>query len=511
MYRNSAQNFGQVKCIPPHALPSPDNTSDSDVEILDALDEKRRQLDEEISRFQAAKDREFREFEKELRVKRKRSRAGSHSFSEPTPSKQFTSTSAATASVLNLLASSQHGSVNGRARPRAKRDGLGDKVKKPTPLSAPTLSLDKLNITSETTPPLSSLSTPPLPTLLKRSRSRSPITKAVRLTTPPPSQSEKELAPLSTPTPSKDRSDPFAGVFTPAFLPLLESRDQSPTRRGSQPLTSAAEEKERLQLDAESKLQAEKQQLEASQSLPPQQISPTLYATKRAISTPVLPSARSLPSALRSSSGGDKRRKHVMFQLADLKVVGPSSSYQEGPSPELVEEEEAPQSRDSHAHSDEREEVSKGNGSPRMLGEKEKRNGRRRNGRFVSPMPSPLASPSPSPVPSPAFRRTSPSSSPQPSPNLASLAEESGFSNGLDGAEDGGSGVGFFELDEELASPGLRDGNPVENFDLDLEEDSSEKAGAARMGLGIVPSLKVGSVPIDIIRPSGSFIGSYGH
>ena len=94
---------------------------------------------------------------------------------------------------------------------------------------------------------------------------------------------------------------------------------------------------------------------------------------------------------------------------------------------------------------------------------------------------------------------------------MASPTTESGFSGGLDNADDGGSGVGFFELDEELASPGLRDGNPAEAFDLDLEEDVSEKAAAARVGLGIAPSVQVGSLPIDIVRPSGSFIGSYGH
>ena len=510
MYRNSAPNFGQVKCIPPNALPSPNNTSDSDIEILDALDEKRRQLDEEIARFQAAKDKEFREFEKELRVKRKRSRAGTHPFSEPTPSKQFTSTSSATASVLNLLASAHVGPTSGRAGSKAKREGvLGDKVKKPTPLSAPTLSLNELNITGETTPPLHSLETPSTPTLLKRSRSRSPVTTAVQSKTPPPPQSEKELTPLSTPTPSKDRSDPFAGVFTPVYLPLLESRDQSPARRSSQPSITAEDEKKRLQLDADTKDQAERQQLESSQSLPPQQISPTLYATQRAKSTPVLPSA-SLPSALRSASRGGKPRKHVMFQLADLKVVGPSSSYQEGPSPELEERETAFDTADTHAGGGSQT-VGDPDGSSRTLGEQETRKGLRRKGRFISPMPSPLASPRPSPVPSPAFRGTSPSASPQPSPNLASLADESGFSGGLDGALDGGSGVGFFELDEELASPGLRDSNPVETFDLDLEEDMSEKAGAAKAGLGIVPSLQVGSVPIDIVRPSGSFVGSYGH
>lgn len=506
MYRNAAQNYGQVTCIP-HALPSPDNTSDSDAEILDALDEKRRQLDDDIARFKAAKDREFREFEKELRVKRKWSRPGAHHTSEPTQNKQIKSTSSATASALNLLASAQSASLNGRGGSRITRDSsLGDKARKMAPLSGPTLSLDKLNITGETTtPPVQSLGTPPVPTLLKRSRSRSPVTTNVRPATPP-SYLEKEQPPLATPTPSKDRSDPFAGVFTPAYLPLLESRESKPAAHSPPPQALTEEETNRLQLDADTKEQAESQKLVSSQSLPPQQISPTLYATMRANSTPILPSA-SLPSALRNSSSGARRRKHVMFQLADLKVVDPSSSYEEGPSPELEERENAFEKRGLESVA---EESRVSSGSPRSLGEKEKAKGRRRNGRFVSPMPSPLASPSPSPVPSPALRGSSPSSSPQSSPGLSS-AEESGFSGGLNDAEDGGSGVGFFELDEELASPGFRDGKPVENFDLDLEQEVNEKGHTARTGLGIVPSVTVGSVPIDIIRPTGSFIGSYGH
>ncbi|EXJ64055.1 hypothetical protein A1O7_00390 [Cladophialophora yegresii CBS 114405] len=516
MYRNTAQNYGHVKYVPPNALPSPDNTSDSDLEILDALDEKRRQLDEEIARFKVAKEREFREFERELRVKRKGTRIGGHLPSEPTSIKQFTSAPSTTASALNLLASAQNGSPIGRAGPKARRDGyLADKVKRPAPLSGPTLSIEKLNITGETTPPLHTLGTPPTPSLLMRTRSRSPTDPAARPTTPPFLQGEKESTPMSTPAPSRDRSDPFAGVFTPAYLPLLESRDRTALIRSPQISKSADEENKRLQLDASSKLQAERQRLESSQSLPPQQVSPTIVTTKRTKSSPVLPSA-SLPSALRTASGGGRRRKHVMFQLADLKVVDPSSSYEEGPSPEMEEKQDVMDYRGPGMQSDHGSDAGKQyKGSPRLPVEKEKRQGRGRNGRFVSPIPSPLASPSPSSSPSPALHGSSPHLSPVESPSLvpSSVDETTGFSGGLAGADDGGSGVGFFELDEELASPALREGKPVETFDLDVEEEgvNENAAGATRHGLGIIPSVQVGSVPIDIVRPSSSFIGSYGH
>ncbi|KIW24605.1 uncharacterized protein PV07_10309 [Cladophialophora immunda] len=519
MYRNSAQ-LKCIKSIPPNALPSPDNTSDSDSEILDALDQKRRQLDEEVARFKAAKDREFREFEKQLWINKKRSRAGANSASEGTPTKASSTPSAAT-SALNLLASTQNGSVNGWPGYKARRDGVvGDKiVRRPAPLSGPTLSLEKLNIAGETTPPLHNLGTPPTPTLLTRARSRSPTSAAARPTTPPPAQLKRDLEPASTPTPAKDQSDPFAGVFTPMYLPLLESSDRTPIVRSPQPMTAAEEEAKRLQLDAESKDRAEqqlKQQARSSQSLPPQPVSPTVLATKRAQSTSILPSA-SLPSALRTASGGGRRRKHVMFQLADLKVVDPSSSYEEGPSPELEPEKDGngdAQQRGLGVSSEANGEQDKG--SPGLLGEKERRRGRGRGGRFISPIPSPLASPNPSPSPSPALNGSSPSPSPLQSPRLISSPDESGFSGGLVGAVDGGSGVGFFELDEELASPALREGQPAEAFDLEVEDEISEKIGrdsaeAGEKGLGIVPTLQVGSVPIDIVRPSGSWIGSFGH
>ncbi len=62
MYRNSAQVNNYTSR---NALPSPDNTntSDSEADIVDILDRKRKELDDEISKFKAAKDREFRDFE----------------------------------------------------------------------------------------------------------------------------------------------------------------------------------------------------------------------------------------------------------------------------------------------------------------------------------------------------------------------------------------------------------------------------------------------------------------
>src|SRR5256885_4750785 len=71
MYRHSAQ----INVARP-SLPSPakDESSDSESEILAELAEKRREIDGEIASFKARKEREFRNFERDLRSGRNPSR-----------------------------------------------------------------------------------------------------------------------------------------------------------------------------------------------------------------------------------------------------------------------------------------------------------------------------------------------------------------------------------------------------------------------------------------------------
>lgn len=530
MYRNSAH----INYLSKPSLPSPEHTGDSDSELLDALEQKRKQLDEEISKFKAIKEKEFRDFENDLRTrcKRKRSR-GSSTSSEPSPPVKHTSAGASHASVLNLVASAHNGSANGRVSLKTQKGiecVVGDKITRPAPLSKPTLSLDKLNISGETTPPTTTLGTPPTPTGFARPTiSRSPSSSTSRLTTPPRSNSEDPA--LTTPT--VDRFDSFAGVFTPAYLPLLESRDHTPVVRSPQPLASQEEaDAKQLQLiNAESKRAAEQQPVK-SQSLPRQSVSPTVVATKRTHSTPLLPST-SLPSALRNSNGkirdgsvggqsAIRKRKHVTFQLADSAIVNPSSSYEELPSPE-------PKSVGTSARgviilkNGEEEEDTEGsksfaigsNGSPNRQVVQNTRNddkslspnvsGERKN-RLRSPAVSPLPSPSPSPTIN----------------GLVASAEESGFSGGLAASLDGGSGVGFFELDEELASPAFAEDRSFDSLRVETQDQAKvdedllldeKQADIALSGDDIqVGSFAAGSVPINIIRhPTGSWIGSYGH
>ncbi|KAG9787946.1 hypothetical protein ABEF93_005153 [Exophiala dermatitidis] len=542
MYRHSAQ----VNCIPRNAPPSPDTTSDSESDILDALQRKRRQLDEEIARFKAAKDREFREFEKELRLHRKKARS-----LESCCSSNISSSSSASAGILTA-----HGPVGHHKSKRAEV-GVGAKIVKTTPLSPATLSLAKLNITGETLPLNNDLVTP---SVLTKTNSRSTPPGSLN-TTPPRSQKDSvpnPQHPPQPPTPTSDRTDSFAGVFTPSYLPLLDSRDRTPPRSSPQPLTPQEEEKKQLQhpqqpdaADSTSNQKAERDRqrppLKSSQSLPEQPVSPPVVvtSTKRAKSTGQIPTSASStnntstslpPSALRktSKSGVRKDAKHVHFQLADSTVVDPSSSYEESSpggmsSPEKEDSEDSPSSSfgTSTGSGGTLKKTKSRKGSPKHLKLPSTNDGggiAGRRGRFLSPIPSPL--PSPSPSPSPTIHGTG-----------MELDSESPFSGGLVMADDGGSGVGFFELDEELASPGLRDRpfeeeaeiEEVEDIDVDAEasttedmwrdddgkripfgrDEGDEGFGAAATGLG--SSFAAGSVPIDIVRPTGSWVGSFGH
>jgi hypothetical protein len=389
MYRHSAQiNVARS------SLPSParDESSDSESEILAELDEKRRQIDDEIASFRAQKEKEFQNFERERRYKRK-----------PTRPKRKDNQSAegtsAISAVSNLFVGNQ-ARPNGLDRGKKVSDGLSNSRSRPSALpSKPTVVVDKLTINGTTTPPI--VGTPPL----TRSLSRSPIDLSV---TPP-----RKSAGRSPNARDDDKSD-FSGLFTPTYLPLLEARQTS--------------------------------------SLPPARVGS--QKAKRALTVPAMPST-SLPSALRTSSGSAMRkRKHVTFQLGDTMIVEPSSSYEELPSPHKQVSSE-------------------------------------RLGDMMNVATEDIA-----PVPvSPKFGR------------------------GLVAASDGGSGVGFFELDEELddlddrevdyheVSVSVQGKKPatilmkLQDHDEDEMKDHHEDGTEDELKSG---SFHAGSLPIDIVRP-GNF------
>ena len=82
-----------------------------------------------------------------------------------------------------------------------------------------------------------------------------------------------------------------------------------------------------------------------------------------------------------------------------------------------------------------------------------------------------------------------------------------GLVDGFKG-QDGGSGVGFFELDEELEGVetvegvGFDEEHGMES--LEPGEDEGVRTEKQTYEYG-------GSVPIDIVRPSSSWVGSFGH
>jgi hypothetical protein len=192
IYRHSAQiNMARS------SLPSParDDSSDSESEILAELDEKRKQIDDEIAGFRVQKEKEFQNFERELRSRRK-----------PAQPKRKNNQSAqgtsAVSAVSNLFAGNQL-RPNGLDKGKKISDGL----------SKATVVVDKLTINGTTTPPI--VGTPP-PT---RSLSRSPADLSI---TPP-----RKSAGRSPNARDEEKRD-FSGLFTPTYLPLLEARRSSP-------------------------------------------------------------------------------------------------------------------------------------------------------------------------------------------------------------------------------------------------------------------------------------------
>lgn len=443
MYRNSAQ-----MTIASKSLPSPENTSDSESELIEALDQKRRQLDDEIAKFKTAKDQEFQDFERELRLKRSRDRR------KESAGRKTSKTQSALSLFAGTNASAQ---INGHANHSREEDKVSDRKSKNAPASKPTLLLDRSNINGSTGLPLNLLETPPTPNQ-SRSQSRSPGNKEGSIT--PPLSSPNPRLP---PTPTVERPDSFAGLFTPAYLPLLESRPSN----ASKPKPSN---------------QRVENENQASFSLPKDGVSPLAEMGRptRANTTPTISSA-SLPSALRTASGTSMRkRKHVTFRLADQAIVDPNSSYEELPSPD-------PRGENGNKTIDEIALTSD------TQADEDDYFGQTNSFRKYS---KPLASPT----------RMPPRNGLPPSP-------DGGFSGGLQEAEDGGSGVGFFELDEELESPGLGDSNSIDVDEVDGDLDEAGQNGRKNTDKDNMQygSFSAGSLPIDIVRPSGSWVGSLGH
>ena len=455
MYRNSASfTGGNIANSAPLASPSKPKI-EPELDLVSLLEQKRRELDAEIENFKAVKDEEFRQFEKSLRKQRQKRKREQRAKKESTTSGDLNQKPGA----LSLLAGAKDTRhMNGNAHPPSEASDQSEtKNSRVAPLSRPTLSLDKHNVKGETTPP--ALGSPLPAERLSRQISRSPTHESLAYT-PPKGRSSKGS--------HNEKHDSFAGVFTPSYLPLLESKTNKDARLSQLP---------------DVKLQRHNS---FSNSQTSNDLLSPVSKTGRSYTAPILPST-SLPSALRTASGtAVHKRKRVTFQLSDSAIVPPSSSYQEISSTE-------PQEEDSEEMGGFEEALTNGkavNHAP----EDEEDNG-------LMP-PFTLRQ-----IRSPTIKGKErvPCSDIEVSPKT--------FIDDIDGADDGGSGVGFFELDEEIASPGFGEVRP---FDFDDVDESPDSTRDKRIGSDDDFFKKQafeysGSVPIDIVRPSSSWVGSFGH
>lgn len=324
MYRHSAAlNIGAKThgFLAPSPARDDQSASESESETVAELDRKRRQLDEEIAHFKTQKEKEFRDFEQDLRRKRKRKRSPANSDNH------IARTPPTDPSVLSLLGSRPQ--ANGHANKQSQQ--YGSRLK-PVP-SKPTLSVEKLTIVGTNAPPTTADARP---SVLARPLTNTTTTTLHTQNEKPPilaptanTQNNIKQEPPLTPI-ARDHNDHFAGVFTPAYLPLLDSRSST--------THSTPQVQPQDQLSHSDPAPQTPQPGSESSSLPSSPISPRIpNPAKRSYTSPLLSSA-SLPSALRATSAdtsSTKKRKHVTFRLADSAVVEPSSSYEEVSSPDL--------------------------------------------------------------------------------------------------------------------------------------------------------------------------------
>ena len=460
MYRNSASFPGNN--IVPLGLASPSKSNDdSEPDLPALLDRKRRQLDEEITQFKALKDKEFEDFERSLKKQRQKRKTGHKKKKDASASVGSDSKPGALSLLGGPLKNEVH--QNGNTLPSQSSDRPETPPRR-TPLSKPTTSIDRSNVNGETTPPGTGSGSPSTTKHLCEQLSRSPP-----LQIPPYRPLKEKSSKENISLVSKEQHDSFAGVFTPAYLPLLDSKE---TRHSEIP---------------EIKLQRHNS---FSNSQTSSMLSP-ISRSHRALTAPTLPST-SLPSALRTASGtAVRKRKHVTFQLADSAVVDPSSSYEELPSPE-------PRA----------ESANEMNGISELM-----TNGNRQDTGTDDETDEGLLPPfSSRRLSSPTIKGKAKDSTTVMDPELSPRS----LGDHLDEADDGGSGVGFFELDEEIASPGFGTVRPFEVDDLADDLRENEKARSRRAERPVNGGEKYtfeygGSVPIDIVRPSGSWVGSFGH
>ena len=339
-----------------HSLPSPDYTGDSDseCEIIKELEQKRRELDEEVARFQAQKEYEFKQFEADLKVRRNQKRGQQHAIRHnATNYYEFTKNSPSATPPTD--------SGRQRYEKKSRSPTATAPFKQLEPISLmkphcglkvtpPTICLDKMNITSELAhqPHIDSLQKTPTPKTTSIHQQSSGGQKHGHVSTKSAhvggQDQPRNKIPISPENHMHSEAVKLNGLFVSGFLPTFDSRDDISDRQIEGTQTEPASPTGPSMIGSVT-VHASSLPTESSLSEPLQ-----MPQTKRAYTSPSSSNRTRLAPIIRNSNGRNNstsKRKHVTFQLADRAIVEPSSSYEEGPSPEIDEDDQTGNAIDS--------------------------------------------------------------------------------------------------------------------------------------------------------------------
>jgi len=324
-----------------HSLPSPEYTgdSDSDSDIIYELEKKRRQLDEDIARFRSQKDKEFRDFEAELKArKRQRRTQQQHQKDSASNYYEFTKHSPSTTPPSFTLLGGCEKKIRNANSQLAYKQSEPIRLMKPSAgskVTPPTICLYKTNIQAEGVPQINAnaFKRPPAPddlSLPTISQSRDCANAESASIQSDPPRDKPLLSPRKT---SSDQAGNARPIST--YLPLLDTRD------GRQSIGQSIEGTRTEPTSPTQPSMNIETMPPQSSSLPTESSmtdSPQAPATRRAYTSPSALNRATLPPIIRNVNGrrrSNSKRKHVTFQLSNRAIVEPSSSYEEGVSPDV--------------------------------------------------------------------------------------------------------------------------------------------------------------------------------
>ncbi|KAL9107252.1 MAG: hypothetical protein Q9227_007793 [Pyrenula ochraceoflavens] len=297
MYRNAPLLTTAIPFSP--TLTSREPLTASSLEVAEVLGQKRKEVDAEIQNFRARKEQEFRDFERDLRT-----RAGSSRNTSAT-----VKSTPARSSLLSLITGrTTHPTVHSNVKQekhdhcdedRVRVDGrkepsVATAARSDSPTHVPCATTTRSSDTNKS----ASRSQPNEARVVPRDDDPLSGRSGTHIDTPgfpPPPQPVPPNKAPNRAFSSHDRDAELRGLFMPHYLSLLDTKHSS------------------LPENSPHHLRSKSDQIPES-------------------SRPPIQPSTSLPSAIRRSSSGLKKSKHVLFRLADTAIVEPSSSYEERPS-----------------------------------------------------------------------------------------------------------------------------------------------------------------------------------